>query len=321
MLRRARFPRKYHGSTGKGTLPMDEALELANRFYAQFPKVCTLKAFAKQGNYIGLAIMCKRMVLEINSFSSYSSKNVYRSGSTPRRVAERTMVYEIFTHLKASVECPLRQFKRDFVSSCVKLVKTKLIDKKLEAQIKDYTNDQAFQFLSSVGQILDEMSNPKEDDDEDNDDDDEIETDESAIARDIRDETLRSSGTVDDSTARHIDQQLQDDTNRTIEAILDEPDLSDDQVSAKLGYSRFMISSPWEHGERLLAKDDVKGTRMAAFARKERKRRINRAIVDSMDNDDTANGSTPAFECNVERDIDMPAWTKFVMAKFSRFYN
>ena len=48
---------------------------------------------------------------------------------------------------------------------------------------------------------------------------------------------------------------------------------------------------------------------------------INRAIVDSMDNDDTVNGSTPAFDCNLERDIDMPAWTKFVMAKFSRFYN
>ena len=46
---------------------MDECLELANRFYAQFPKVQTLGAFAKQGNYIGLAIMCKWMVLAINS--------------------------------------------------------------------------------------------------------------------------------------------------------------------------------------------------------------------------------------------------------------
>ena len=62
MLRRHRFVRKYHGSTGKGTLAMDECLEFANRFYAQFPEVRTLEAFARQGNYIGLAIKCKRMV-------------------------------------------------------------------------------------------------------------------------------------------------------------------------------------------------------------------------------------------------------------------
>ena len=42
ILRRHRFVRKYHGSTDKGTFDMDECLELANRFYAQFPKVRTL---------------------------------------------------------------------------------------------------------------------------------------------------------------------------------------------------------------------------------------------------------------------------------------
>ena len=38
--RRNRTVRKYHGRTGKHELAMDECLELANRFFLQFPKVC-----------------------------------------------------------------------------------------------------------------------------------------------------------------------------------------------------------------------------------------------------------------------------------------
>ena len=112
MLRRYRFVRKYHGSTGKGTLAMDEMLELANRFYSQFPKVRTLEAFARQGNYIGLAIMCKRMVLTVGTNTKYQSSHVYRSGSTPKIIAEKVKIYEIFTLLRTSHVTPLWQFKK-----------------------------------------------------------------------------------------------------------------------------------------------------------------------------------------------------------------
>ena len=62
-LRCHRLICRYYGSTGKRALAMDKCLELANCFYAQVPKVRTLESFAKQGNYSGLAILCKRMVL------------------------------------------------------------------------------------------------------------------------------------------------------------------------------------------------------------------------------------------------------------------
>ena len=63
MLRRHQFVRKYHGSTGKGTLAMDECLELADRFHTQIPKVRTLKAFSR--------------LLSIGSNTSFGSNHVY----------------------------------------------------------------------------------------------------------------------------------------------------------------------------------------------------------------------------------------------------
>jgi len=44
---------------GNRELAHDEYHELGNLLFAQFPMVRTLEAFAKQCNYVGLAIMCK----------------------------------------------------------------------------------------------------------------------------------------------------------------------------------------------------------------------------------------------------------------------
>ena len=74
--------RRYHDSTGESELAMDEALELANRFLAQFPKAFTLDGFANQGLFIGLAIKSKRLVKALYCKRSDEKKatEVYRSG-------------------------------------------------------------------------------------------------------------------------------------------------------------------------------------------------------------------------------------------------
>lgn len=72
------------------------------------------------------------------------------------------MIHEMFTILRASFVTPLRQFKKDRVWNDKDSTSTVLRDAKLEKQIKDYTNYQAFQFLSSIGQILDELGFPKD---------------------------------------------------------------------------------------------------------------------------------------------------------------
>ena len=67
------------------------------------------------------------------------------------------------------------------------------------------------------------------------------------------------------NTAENVDtvhglQLADDDANQAIELDTDEPDLSDDDISKKLGHNRFMISSPWKHDMRLLTKDSIKQT-------------------------------------------------------------
>ena len=97
---------------------------------------------------------------------------------------------------------------------------------------------------------------------------------------------------------------------------MDEPDMSDNDVSKKLGYNRFMISSPWKHGARLLTKDNIKQTRMAKFARTRRKLRVNRAIMESV----AANRTNNTLIFKEEMTVETPPWRKFVMNKFNRFY-
>jgi len=92
MVRRQRYPSGH----GKHDLTMYECLELANRFFSQFPKVRTLEAFARQGNYVGLAIMCKRFVLVINSLSDKGDDKVYHSGSKPKCKPEKTIYMQYF---------------------------------------------------------------------------------------------------------------------------------------------------------------------------------------------------------------------------------
>ena len=116
------------------------------------------------------------MVLTVGTNIKYRSSHVYRSGSTPKIIAEKVKIYEIFTLLRTSHVTPLRQFKKDRVWNAMEKSTTILKNSKLESQMNDYSNDQAFQFLSSVGQILEEMVFPKE-----KEDDSEIDTDECVV--------------------------------------------------------------------------------------------------------------------------------------------
>ncbi len=84
-LQRNRTSNPYHGSLGKNCLAMDEALELANRFFSQFLIVPSRDAFAKQANYIGLAKKCKRFILALVEMKEETKEKVYRSAKTPSR--------------------------------------------------------------------------------------------------------------------------------------------------------------------------------------------------------------------------------------------
>ena len=78
---------------------------------------------------------------------------------------------------------PGREFERNRAWNVIDKTRITLHDAKLTKNTTEYTNDQAFQFLSSVGQILDELIFPK---DKANDDE-ELDTDKCVAARKIRD--------------------------------------------------------------------------------------------------------------------------------------
>ena len=92
-VRRFQIVGRYPGKYKKEWIAMDECLEFSNRFYTQFPMVRTLEAIPKQSMYIGIAILCKRMLLIFHNLKGVDVEaTVYRSGSSPRSVAERQMI-------------------------------------------------------------------------------------------------------------------------------------------------------------------------------------------------------------------------------------
>ena len=64
---------------------MDEALELANCFLAQFPQARMLEGFVNQGLFVGLAIKSKRLVQSLYTYYSDEllSAKIVRTGYSP----------------------------------------------------------------------------------------------------------------------------------------------------------------------------------------------------------------------------------------------
>ena len=148
-------------------------------------------------------------------------------------------------------------------------------------------------------------------------DEEELDTDECVVVRKIRD--AATNGAKEQANAveeARVAQAMDDDANRTVEADVDEADLSDDALSKKLGYNCYMIASVWRAGERILLIDCVKETRLARMALKRRKQHINKAIMAAV----SANRLVPSLVLKDAKNIPTAPWTKFVMGKFNRFY-
>lgn len=90
----------------------------------------------------------------------------------------------------------------------------------------------------------------------------------------------------------------------------------DGGVSKKLGYNRFMISSLWQHGMRLLEKDNIKVTRSAKLALSRRKMMLNRAIIDHV----AKSRSKSGLVLKEEKEVVSPPWRRVAMKRFGRFY-
>ena len=102
---------------------------------------------------------CKHSILTLHSKKTEITQTVYRSGSKPKCVAEKRLVYETLALLNTVVYISGRTFTHAFVYAVKSLVTTNIVNKIIENNIhmcKDQEDD-AFTLLSSIGQILNEV--------------------------------------------------------------------------------------------------------------------------------------------------------------------
>lgn len=300
-FRRHRTVRKYPGDSGKFDVALDECMELANRFFKQFPKTRTLEAFANHGMFVGIAILCKRFVLA--STNLQESNFIYRTAKKPSCIPERRRLYELFLLAKTTTIIPGRNFESTFVKSFKSQLQTKLTDHALESRIKRLSameNDDSFQLLSTVSQAVDDILLPVEKDDSDN----------PVSLRDTI--AVGSEDGVSEEDLSRVERVLDDDAQRSTPAPVDEGEVDETTAatSKRLGYNRFMIEDVWRVGATMLSEDDVLKQRSDAYDRRQRKKSVARAIALAKQR------TNASVIVEKELEIDMPCWTSKMKDEF-----
>lgn len=339
-IRRHRTGRRYSDWTGKSELAIDECLELANRYLSFCPRAMTMDGFCLRGFYVGMSIMCKRFMMLVNTLSKEEKGNfVYRRGSSPKCLAEKRIIYIVFSLLQTWKYVAGRSFNSGYVQSVCKEAEkiVDLKDAKFEARFKESQTDGAFNFLSSVAVIFGDTV-PAAVEDETalvvtptvavNVDNIVLTAQQQELAKHDRlfekqDETpveVEESLTLEEVEAQLVSQN--DDATRLAVDNLDEPTIDettvkDDVVSKKLGYNRFMITNVWEVGNKRLVADEIGKVRQEAVAQIDRKRAITRAM-------EAASGiseKTQASAIKGTMDVPMAPWTKRIRKRFPQFYD
>ena len=115
-LRRNRQVNHYHGSCNKNMITIDEMLELANRFLSQFPKMRSRASFAKQANQVGSEKMCKIFIVMLSGLATQVDvTTTYRSGTAPKTIPEKKLIYELFSVAGTATHQINRMFHSKFV--------------------------------------------------------------------------------------------------------------------------------------------------------------------------------------------------------------
>ena len=104
--------------------------------------------------------MCKRFVVSNNTICWVSDQKVFTSGSKSKASLEKTHIYEIFALAHMARYIPGKTYQCNNWYKLAPFLNTKLHSAKLERNIKSMEVESAFQLLSSIGQIIDEIVSP-----------------------------------------------------------------------------------------------------------------------------------------------------------------
>ena len=233
-----------------------------------------------------------------------------------------------------------KKYSPSIISSIPKTkFKTKLEDSRLESRMasKKKNWEDAFSCLSSIGQIMDEMTedaqrdvamkkvavvaeNTKEQDIGISDDNAGPAVNASDNASDLNAQRDSVSAETNERLLRESRQELlrvaDDDANRLSSGELHSPatEPKDAEITKRLGYNRYMIDNVWKVGRERIRKENVREKRASAAVRADRKVLIKRAVINQSKLDPVS------AELKDEKAVDMPPWTTFLINKFPGEY-
>ena len=272
-MRRSCSVNPYNGKHGKHMIAYDEMLELMNRFLKLFPMCSNRDRLAEQSNMIGPAKGAKRFISQLMLGSN--DPKVFKSSRILPHEKEKKVIYEMFMLLGTSKQVSGRKFNRMHVKNVIDQCKSRkrLRDMKIEQRIKGKESHQAYSFLSSISQIMDDVE----------------------LTFSPASEELESVPTSDKQTdaekaqrAKEREQDLarvmDDDAGRTSIAVLDEPEVTesktnDDKVAENLGYSRWMITNVWVAGRKRLSNANIQQKRAGTRTRIARNVKVNKVLI------------------------------------------
>ena len=89
--------------------------------------------------------MCKRFIIFLSWLATHVKEpTTYRSGKSPKIIAEKALLYELLSLSKMVVKVDGHFFHSKFLSAITYMLKTKLKDKKLDDKIEGTRDDEAF---------------------------------------------------------------------------------------------------------------------------------------------------------------------------------
>jgi hypothetical protein len=151
-----RTVRTYDESTGKSAVAHDEFLEVCNRDLSLFPSVRSMAGRVRQGNLVGPAKRCKRVVDQIYSPGDIEKTSVWRSssGSKGNHMLEKDLLYELAGLFLGDITVSQsRKLRKDSVSKLASKVTTVLKRDKLAKEMTNQTDDETSRLFNSVSHV------------------------------------------------------------------------------------------------------------------------------------------------------------------------
>ena len=267
---RNRCVRRYPKDSGKRMMAQDEALELKNKSFAEFPLVKKLTSFMRQGDFIGVVERCKRFVEMFYVITKEEKdREIHQASTKPSMIPEKKRVFELFMLLDTTTYHEGRRFVNSLVWKMKDKLKTIVTRKDKEASKKDSSGHSYNRIFSSISQIFPPANRANSDDDGDEDMID-------ATNVSGEEDTAESAAPVSLDDIDEDEEMAPWRETHEWEAEVEEAGNVDEKGYHKL--HTLMLNDLWEEGNKHFTTQNLSEVRAASVQRAIRLRRVNAEI-------------------------------------------